>query len=170
MFDETDDAIDLLTRDHRMLERLLEQLDSENARARLWELFARISLELAAHEAAEQQIVFPMFRAVVPAKEREALCRLGEHEEINELLAEMRVLTPDDSGFDKRVGALCLELQAHFAAEEDEIFPCLEASMSHSDLVALGERVLAVKEAAPAFPEPEFAAHVHAIRMPRGHQ
>ena len=51
--------------------------------------------------------------------------------------------------------------------EEDEIFPGLKASMSRSDLVAMGERVLAVKEAAPAFPEPEYAAHVHTIRMPR---
>ena len=34
---------------------------------------------------------------------------MAEQEEMNELLAEMRVLTPDDPGFETRASALCLE-------------------------------------------------------------
>ncbi len=164
MSGEADDVIELLTRDHGVLRDLLARLDQEDDPAQLSVLFLRIVDELAGHEAAEQQIVYPAFRAALPTEERETLHRLGEHEEINELLAEMRFLTSGDAGFDKRASALCLELEAHFATEEGEVFPRLRASVSHEDLVELGQRAAAVKASAPAFPEPEHTEHVHAVR------
>jgi hemerythrin superfamily protein len=164
---DPDDVIELLSRDHRALRGLLDQLDHEYDRAELSVLFSRIVHELAAHEAAEEQVVFPAFRTAIPAQQRDAAHRMGEHEEINELLAEMRVLTPDDPGFEKRASALSLELEAHFTAEEEDVFPRLKASLGHDELVDLGVRVLAVKQTAPPFPEPEFTEHVHAVRAPK---
>jgi iron-sulfur cluster repair protein YtfE (RIC family) len=164
---EPDDVIELLTRDHGVLRGLLQQLDSEYDRGQLSVLFQRIVHELASHEAAEERVVFPAFRAAVPTEEREARHRMGEHEEINELLAEMRVLTPDDPGFEKRASALCLELEAHFTAEEEDVFPRLGASLSRQQLVELAEQVITVKQTAPPFPEPEFTDHVHAVRAPK---
>jgi hypothetical protein len=166
MSGEPDDVIELLTRDHRVLQGLLGQLDAENDSTQLNILFVRIVHELAAHEAAEQEVVFPALRCAFPDKARELHHRLGEHEEINELLAEMRVLTPYDPGFEKRAGALCLELEAHFETEEEDVFPLLAASFNRQDLVDMGERVQAVKRTAPPFPEPEFTEHVHAVRSP----
>jgi hemerythrin superfamily protein len=144
------DVIELLTRDHRLLERLLEQLNTEEQPIQGSILFVQIIRELAAHEMAEQQVVFPAFRSALPAVEQAALDRLRDHEEINGLLAEMRTLMPDEPGFQKRASALHWDLQAHFEAEENALFPRLRACMAHDKLVELADRVLAARATHPA--------------------
>ena len=57
------DAIELLLRDHRLIDGLAEQLDTVDDPAEIRRLYLRIVEELAAHEAAEQEVVFPAFRA-----------------------------------------------------------------------------------------------------------
>ena len=155
MLGESHDVIELLSQDHQHIRRLLEQLDRETDPAQLCVLYVRIVHEMTAHEAAEQQVVFPAFRTVAPAEEQEARHWIDEHGEINQLMAEMRMLSPDDPGFEKRAAALCIELQAHFAVEEERLFPRLNRCASREDRVELGEQVLAVKQAAPLFPELE---------------
>ena len=167
MLDNDDDVIELLVRDHQILLRLAEDLDREEEAARLATLFELFVRELAAHEAGEQQVVFPFYCDAVLHGDIEARRRTDEHEEINELLAEMRRLTPDDVGFEKRAAALTVELETHFAAEEEDVFPQLRASFTARDLVALGDRVRAVKKTAPPFPEPVLTHHVHAEQRPK---
>ena len=78
---------------------------------------------------------------------------MGEHEELNELLAEMRSLAPDCFGFSKRGSALLLEIKGHFLREEESVFDRMRATLSADELAELGSRVLAVKQHAPAFPD-----------------
>jgi hemerythrin superfamily protein len=155
------DAIELLLRDHRMIEGLAEQLDTVDDPAEIRRLYVRIAEELAAHEAAEHEVVFPAFRAALEIADDNTLTRrLGEHEELNELLAEMRSLAPDCFGFTKRGSALLLDIKAHFLCEEESVFAQMRATLSAEELADLGSRVLAVKQHAPAFPDdhPRVAA------------
>jgi len=165
--DDDGDVIDQLTRDHRMLRGLVEELDSEEDVARLRTLFEVFVGKLAGHEAGEQQVIFPALSEAIRVGAVAARRRTDEHEEINELLAEMRNLTPDDAGFEKRAGALNVELEAHLTAEEEEVFPQLRASFSPGELMALGDQVRAVEQAAPSFPEPVLTQHVHAEHRPK---
>ena len=167
MSDNDGDVIELLTRDHQALRGLVEELDSEEDAARLRILFEVFVRKLASHEAGEQQVIFPAFSDAVRAGATAARRRNDEHEEINELLAEMRNLTPDDAGFEKRAGALNVEIEAHFAAEEEDVFPQLRASFTPGELMALGDQVRAVEETAPPFPEPVLTQHVHAEHRPK---
>ncbi|HEX4983349.1 MAG TPA: hemerythrin domain-containing protein, partial [Ilumatobacteraceae bacterium] len=57
------DVIDLLLSDHRLIDGLAEQLDAADDPVEIRRLFLRIVEELAAHEAVEQEVVFPAFRA-----------------------------------------------------------------------------------------------------------
>ena len=59
------DVIDLLLRDHRLIDGLAEQLDAADDPAEIRRLFMRIVEELTAHEAAEQEVVFPAFQAAL---------------------------------------------------------------------------------------------------------
>jgi hemerythrin superfamily protein len=152
---EGENAIDMLTRDHRELEGLLYQLDNESNPVNLCILLARVGHKLAAHEAAEQLVVFPAFRSAIPGHEQEAIRRVGDFGEVNQMLAEMRALMPGDPGFAKRASAVYHDLRAHFSAEEEEVFPRLTQSMSRLELADLRRRVLAVKRAGPRFPEAE---------------
>ena len=148
------DVIDLLVRDHRLIDGLVEQLDAADDPAEIRRLFLRIVEELAAHEAAEQEVVFPAFRAALEVADDGILAhRMGEHEELNELLAEMRGLAPDCFGFTKRGSALLLEVKNHFLCEEESVFANMRAAFSVDELVELGSRALAVKQHAPAFPD-----------------
>jgi hypothetical protein len=85
---------------------------------------------------------------------------MGEHEELNELLAEMRSLAPDCFGFTKRGSALLLEIKGHFLREEESVFARMRAAFSADELAELGCRVLEVKQHSPAFPDehPRLAA------------
>jgi uncharacterized protein len=150
------DALEMLLDDHRRLRDLLEQLDGEERPVEMSRVFLELVTELAAHEAAEDDVVFPALRAAFPALEPDAGARLDEHREVNELIAEMRDLAPSGFGFCKRASALVYELRAHFAAEEEAIFPHLRAAIDPAGLIALGERIEAAKRKAarPAQPAP----------------
>jgi hemerythrin superfamily protein len=155
------DAIELLLRDHRVIDGLAEQLDAADDPVEIRRLFQRIVEELAAHEAVEHEVVFPAFRAALELAGDDTLAhRMGEHEELNELLAEMQRLAPDCFAFTKRGSALLLEVKAHFLREEESVFARMRAALSSEELAALGGRALAAKQHSPAFPtgHPRLAA------------
>ena len=146
------DVIDLLQRDHRMIDGLIEELERTDDPAEIRRIFFSIVEELAAHEAAEQEVVFPAFRAKVEAVGDTTIShRMGEHEELNELLAEMRSLAPNGFGFTKRGSALMLDVKAHFAKEEETVFARMRELLSSDDLIELGQRALEAKRHSPAF-------------------
>lgn len=145
------DVIDVLTEDHRRLRGLLARLDEEQEPAELRVIFLELVGELAAHEACEQQVVFPALQAALPATAAELSARLAEHEEINQLLDEMRELVPSGLGFIKRATALVLELDAHFS-EEEVIFDRLRAVLGPTELVELAARARDAERHASAFP------------------
>jgi len=147
------DVIELLERDHRLINELVELLDAESDPTEIRRLFLHIVGELSAHEAVEQQVVFPAFRAkFVSAGDDTLAHRMGEHEEMNEMLAEMRSLAPDCFAFVKRGSALLLELKGHFLLEQETVFDRMKQECGADELVQLGARAVAVKEHAPAFP------------------
>jgi hypothetical protein len=149
------DGIELLLQDHRVIDGLAEQLDATDDPAEIRHLFLRIVEELAAHEAAEQEVVFPAFRARFETADYDDTLanRMGEHEELNGLLAEMRSLSPDCFGFGKRGSALLLDIKGHFLREEESVFAHMQASLSAEELAELGKRVLVAKRHSPAFPD-----------------
>ena len=54
-------------------------------------------------------------------------------------------------------------LEAHFAAEEEDLFPLLRAALTADDLVVLADRAAEVRRRAPAFPASSPAGSDHAI-------
>jgi hemerythrin superfamily protein len=146
------DVIDLLERDHRRIEVLIDVLERADDPAVVRRAFLDIVEELAAHEAAEQEVVFPTFRAKVEMSGDTTIAhRMGEHEELNELLAEMRCLAPNGFGFTKRASAFMLDVKAHFLNEEETVFARMRVLLDADDLAELGRRALEVKKHAPAF-------------------
>jgi hemerythrin superfamily protein len=155
------DAIELLLRDHRLIDGLVEQLEAADDPAESRRLVLRIVEELAAHEAAEVQVVFPALRAALKTADDDTLAHLmGEHEELNMLLAEMRSLSPDSLGFTKRGSALLFEIKGHFLHEEESVFTRVRALFGPDELAELGRRASEAKRHSSAFPDdhPRLAA------------
>jgi len=150
--DQTD-AIDLLVLDHRRIERLAARLDTTLDPVETRSIFMQIVEQLAAHEAAEQQVIFPAFRAALEDADLTLAHRMGEHEELNELLAEMRTLAPGGLPFVKRESAFLLEIEEHFRREEQSVFARMRGAFSADELAVLAAQMLDVKHHAPAFPD-----------------
>jgi hemerythrin superfamily protein len=156
------DAIELLLRDHRSIDELAEKLDEMDDPAEIRSVFLRIVELLSGHEAAEHEVIFPAFRAALAGSGDDTVVeRVGEHEELNVLLADMRSLAPDDFAFTKKGSAFLLAVKEHFRREEETVFALMRASFSQAELADLADRALAVKQRAPAFPadHPHLAVH-----------
>ncbi|HEY5934619.1 MAG TPA: hemerythrin domain-containing protein, partial [Kofleriaceae bacterium] len=124
-----------------------EQLEAADDPDEIRRLFQRMIEELTAHEAAEQEVVFPAFRTTCEVAGDTTLeRRIGEHEELDGLLLEMRSLAPDCFGFAKRGSALLLDVKGHFEREEESVFTEMRAAFSADELVELGRRALAAKQ------------------------
>ena len=154
------DAIELLLGEHRVIRGLVEQLDAADDPVEIRSVFLRIVEQLAAHEAMEQQVIFPAYRASLERGGEETLAhRMGEHDELNLLLAEMRDLAPDGFGFTKRGSAFLLTIEEHFLREEESVFTRMRESFAAEELAELGRRALAVRQHSPAFPrDPRLTA------------
>jgi len=164
-----ENVIDVLIEDHRLMGELLERLDGEDRPAEMRTLFVRIASELAAHEAAEDDVVYPAVRAAIPTDADEVLGLIAEHDEVNSLLTEMLGLDPAGFGLVKRAAALVVELQAHFAEEEERLFPHIRSVLGREDLAGLAAQVRMARRFAPIFPEPHCASahHTGATRRAR---
>ena len=148
------DVIELLERDHRLINELVEQLDETEDTDEIRRLYLRIVEELSAHEAVEQQIVFPAFHAAFAGDADSTLAhRMGEHEEMNEMLAEMRSLAPDGFAFIKRGSALLLEIKGHFLLEEETVFARMREAFAADELVELANQAIVAKRHSPVFPD-----------------
>jgi iron-sulfur cluster repair protein YtfE (RIC family) len=142
------DIIEFLERDHRRIDDLAAQLDSITDTDEISRLYVLIVDALLAHEAIEHEVLFPAFRALLTtAGDRILEHRMGEHEELNAMLVEMRELDPSGFAFIKRGSALLQEMEGHFAREEQSVFARMRAEMAHDELVDLGRRAIALKSA-----------------------
>ena len=152
MLSSSFDVVDLLTRDHRLLERLLDDLDHERQLLQASVLLVRVARELATHESAEQAVTFPALRSALPASNSLEQERLSEHKEINQLVADMQRLMPEEPGFEAGAGTLRVQLYEHFHSEEMVVFPRLRASLDRHQLVELAEQIMTARAEPPAAP------------------
>jgi hemerythrin superfamily protein len=146
------DVVELLIQDHRDLNRLLDGLDHETRPAELRKLYNEVLAAVAGHETAEESLVFPSLVGLAVLTSQDGDGVLAQHDEINQMLADMRLLDAAGVGFEKRSSALVLQLRRHFEAEEEVLFPILVEAFSALERAEMGQAVLAAKASPPAFP------------------
>jgi hemerythrin-like domain-containing protein len=150
-------AIDLLTRQHRHVERLFDRLERgaiPDPQER-GETFARLVDALALHLALEEDHVYPRAEALRrPDAQEEAL---SEHQELKERLADLLQLDPADPAFDAKLLALRDTLEVHLEEEESELFPLLEAHLGEAELLELGLTLAAETRERGGFPDGDVA-------------
>lgn len=145
------DLIELLERDHRRIDALAETLDTTSDTEEIRALFVQLLDAVLVHERIEREILFPAFLGVMADAEGTTIqARTGEHEELDELLEEMSRLDVDGYAFIKRGSALLLELEGHFAREEESVFAPMRAKVPAAELVRLGRRALSVESTSGA--------------------
>jgi hypothetical protein len=104
------DAVSLLEHDHETVRKLLRELDESNSRGqrKRQQLLERVSAEIEAHAAIEEEIFYPSFRERGETEDDEKLFfeAAEEHQLVHWLLPELKATDPGSELFSARAKVL----------------------------------------------------------------
>lgn len=152
-----DDVIAILTRDHRDVRALFDELSRTGGDAdpkHRKDLVDRATIELVRHATAEEQLFYPAVRLNVDGGAELADHEISEHAQIERSLKELAGMQPGEEAFEPTLQHLIALVDAHIAEEERTLFPKLRAVCTAEDLVEIGKMVTASKKIAPTRPHP----------------
>ena len=136
------DAVSLLEHDHETVRKLLRELDESNSRGqrKRQQLLERVSAEIEAHAAIEEEIFYPSFRERGETEDDEKLFfeAAEEHQLVHWLLPELKATDPGSELFSARAKVLRDLIEHHAEEEERELLPRMRKLASRDELVRLG--------------------------------
>ena len=140
------DAIALLTADHREVSDMFEQFDQlgDRATASKEKLKDKICKALIAHTTIEEEIFYPAVRGKIEEGEDMVDEAVVEHAAAKDLIQQLQEMQPDDELYDAKVKVLGEQIEHHVKEEEKEMFP--KVKKSGLDLLALGQEMAMRKQ------------------------
>jgi hemerythrin superfamily protein len=140
-------------RDHQELDRLLHELDGATGAAQE-EVLTRIDRLVFSHAFAEETVLWPVLRRVLPDGEALTLRVELEHQEVNELVNALERDGLDSPRRSDRLARLVEVLREDVRDEEDLLFPRLQEKLSAAELRRLGLRWELMRRLSPTRPHP----------------
>jgi hemerythrin-like domain-containing protein len=159
------DAIELLTQQHREVDRLFARLEGAR-KAEQSKLFEELSRMLRRHAFIEEEIFYE--RARRAETEDTVSDALDDHEMVEELLLSIEETGVAHQSFFSKVTSLRDNVRAHVKMEETELLPQVRALLGEDDLRTLGREMLEAweewdeedqGETAQLDPTPQTLAH-----------
>ncbi len=128
------DAVDLLTRDHRLVEDLFEAFE-QAAPQQLDPLARRACKMLRIHAQIEEEMFYQVARR---ALQDDLLIEEAEreHDEARQAIARVESMTSDHPQFKAAVAELAAQVKHHVSEEESQLFPRMRNA--GVNLVSLG--------------------------------
>ena len=148
------DAVEVLTRDHRMVEQLFRDYAaaaSDTQRRAVVDILVR---ELSKHAALEELMVYPLVKRAVAGAESEVDHDLSEHMTMKTILAELDGVPAGDERMTGLLDRLQQEVAGHVRDEEGSLFPRLRGAVDRQALVELGAALEEGRKGAPTRPHP----------------
>jgi hemerythrin superfamily protein len=145
------DAIALLTADHREVSDMFEEFEglSDRSRVSKKKLADKICKALIAHTTIEEEIFYPAVRAALKGKDDEADDMMDEaiveHAAAKDLIKQILEMQPDEDLYDAKVKVLSEEVEHHVTEEEEEMFTEVREK-TDLDLIALGQEMAMRKQ------------------------
>lgn len=139
-------AIELLEADHRKVEGLFEQYESEKEGDEETKrgIATRICGELTVHAQVEEEIFYPWLRENLDEDDMEMLEEAYvEHAGAKDLIGQIEAAGEIDEAFDAKVKVLSEYIKHHVKEEENEIFA--EVREMSDELDELGQQMQARK-------------------------
>ena len=139
--------------DHVELDRLLHELDGTTGTEQE-RVLREIDRLVFSHAFAEETVLWPVIRRVLPDGEALTLQVEEEHQEVNELVAELETLGHDDPRRPERLARLVTVLKEDVRDEEDVMFPRLQEALDAKALRRLGLQWEVARRVSPTRPHP----------------
>lgn len=149
------DAVDLLIKQHRELEHMLDQIADEDNEDKIKKLFAQAGDHLTVHIKSEEEIFYPAVNA--SRTEDDLLEELEEHLSLKRFLADLLALQPSDKAFAPKLKVLSEQAEHHHKEEEEHLFPVVKKMLSDQERNALGKQMLALQQRLKKEGEPREA-------------
>jgi hypothetical protein len=143
-------------RDHVKLDRLLNQLEATTGADQDRVLLSIYRLVFP-HAFAEESVLWPVIRRVLPNGEELTLQVEQEHQEVNELVTRLDGGGLDASERSQVLSRLVEVLREDVRDEEDALLPGLQEKLTPTQLRQLGAAWEAVRRTAPTRPHPVVA-------------
>ena len=137
------DAVELLVKQHRLLESQLESLVTAGSEEARRASLAEVGDHLGVHLAAEEEVFYPAVRA--NRTEDDLLESLEEHLSLKRLLADLLMLQPADATFQPKCKVLREQSVHHHKEEEEHLFPEVRAMLDAQERERLGGEMLALQ-------------------------
>jgi hemerythrin superfamily protein len=144
MAEAKQDAIKLLTQDHREVEALFEKFEKASRDGTKEKLARQICTELKIHAMIEEEIFYPALRGKIEDDDLDEA--VVEHDGAKVLINDIEAGGAGDDYYDAKVKVLQEEIEHHVREEEKmhgSIFS--QARKTDVDLDALGEQMAARK-------------------------
>jgi hemerythrin superfamily protein len=138
------DAATLIKNDHRLLERLFDQLKSGGSDRQA--LLVEVAARLAAHSHAEEMRVYPALAQAYPGWQGEVEHGAEEHHEAEQMLHRLMAMEPDDPRFESGLGDLVDGVLHHMREEESELLPALQHAVGAARLDELGQAFTDIRD------------------------
>jgi iron-sulfur cluster repair protein YtfE (RIC family) len=141
-------VVTLLKEDHQKLEQVFKEVES--GEGDIHELLHQVAELLIPHSKAEEEVVYPAIKDLVPAETGEVNHSLEEHHHAEQVLKRLLSLNSDEALADEELETLIADVRHHIEEEEQEILPQLSETASNKQLGEIGDEFTAHKERALA--------------------
>lgn len=101
--------------------------------------------ELTAHEAIEEEILYPALKDYARTKDI-SMEAYEEHHVVDQIMAELEATPVADETWAAKLTVMKENLEHHIDEEENEMFPQARQVMDGDELASLGGRMAARKE------------------------
>lgn len=145
------DVVAFLKEQHGQIKALFEQVTAARGKAREKSFYALRRL-LSVHETAEEEIVHPTARRVLPDGKEVVDARLREEHAAKKVLADLENLDVNSAEFEARLQMLKTSIVAHAEAEEQTEFDRLGALLNQDRLERMRRAVEFAESIAPTRP------------------
>ena len=145
MFEQKDDAIDLLKRDHREVENLFREFARADDDSTRIELAQRICSDLSIHARVEEELFYPAARDALGHDNASLVYEANvEHAGLKQLIGEIDGSSVDNEMFSARMQVLKEYVQHHVREEEMQLMPAVRRTVIN--LNALGDSIARRKQ------------------------
>ncbi|WP_447984465.1 hemerythrin domain-containing protein [Nitrospira sp. Nam74] len=122
----SDQAIEMLKRDHRRVQDLFEEYETAGGDDKI-SIGHKIMNELDVHTAIEEDIFYPAFKEKAGKQGEDMVAEaLEEHQAVKTALKELKAMEPDDDSFENTFHNMIHDVMHHVTEEESEMLPLAE--------------------------------------------
>jgi hemerythrin superfamily protein len=139
--------------DHVELDRLLHELDGTTGTEQE-RVLRKIDRLVFSHAFAEETVLWPVIRRVLPDGDALTLLIEEEHQEVNDLVSALETTPHDDPRRAPKVARLVEVLREDVRDEEDVVFPRLQEALDAKALRRLGLQWEVARRVSPTRPHP----------------